>query len=122
LKNFIPAIIWAMIILFLSASSGVKIPDALSDFKGTDKLGHLVIYAVLSVLTLAGASKSPRISLTKSNELLIVGVCSVYGFLMEILQFACFPGRYFEVFDIIANIIGSFTGLLVFKFFITKKS
>lgn len=56
------------------------------------------------------------------NAFGVVGLCSVYGLFMEILQFTFFPGRYFEVLDIIANIIGSFAGLFVFKFFITKKS
>jgi VanZ family protein len=56
------------------------------------------------------------------NAFLVVGLCSAYGVLMEIMQFAFFKGRYFEVLDIIANIIGSFTGLFVFKYFINKKS
>ena len=41
-------------------------------------------------------------------------VCNIYGVMMEIdAIYSFFPGRYFEVLDIIANIIGSFVGLLL---------
>ena len=47
--------------------------------------------------------------------------CTIYGILMEGMQYAFFPGRYFEVLDIIANIIGAIIGLIFFqKFFMSK--
>jgi VanZ family protein len=122
LKKFIPVIIWAVIILFLSLSSGVKIPESMSDLTGTDKIGHLVIYAIFSFLAFLGVYNGRKEMPDNFNALLVVGLCSIYGVLMEILQFTFFPGRYFEFLDIIANIIGSFTGLFAFKFFINKKS
>ena len=45
----------------------------------------------------------------------------LYGISIEVIQFTFFPGRYFENLDILANIIGSFTGLFLFNFF-NKKS
>ena len=122
LKNFIPVVIWAIIILFLSASSGIKVPESLSDLTGTDKFGHLVIYAIFSVLMLFGVFKARNKVPNNPNAILVVSICSVYGVLMELMQFTFFPGRYFEVLDIIANIIGSIVGLLVFKYIINKKS
>jgi VanZ family protein len=38
-----------------------------------------------------------------------------FGVLMEICQLYLFNGRSFELFDIIANIIGSVVGLILFK-------
>jgi len=122
LKNFIPAIIWAIIILYLSASSGVKIPESLSNLNAVDKIGHIAIYAIFSVLVFYGFYGSGKKITNRLILLWVVGFSSFYGFLMELLQFTFFTGRYFEVLDIIANIIGSFLGLLVFKVFINKKS
>jgi VanZ family protein len=34
---------------------------------------------------------------------------------MEILQFAFFPGRYFEWSDIIANALGALVGMILIK-------
>jgi len=121
LKNFIPAFIWAVIILFLSASSGVKIPESLSDLVGVDKLGHLVIYALFSILMFFGIVKNRKEMPTNTNALLVVGLCSAYGVMMELMQFTFFTGRYFEVLDIIANIIGSFIGLFIAKYIFNKK-
>jgi len=90
----------------------------LSDIVGTDKLGHMAIYAVFSILMLWAFFKSRNQMPSNTNALLIVGLSSAYGLLMEIMQFSFFTGRYFEVLDIIANIIGSFIGLWVFKYFI----
>ncbi len=121
MKNFIPAFIWAVIILFLSASSGVKIPESLSDLVGVDKLGHLVIYALFSILMFFGIVKNRKEMPTNTSALLVVGLCSAYGVMMELMQFTFFTGRYFEVLDIIANIIGSFIGLFIAKYIFNKK-
>ena len=120
MKNYFPAFIWAAIILYLSASSGVKVPESLSDLVGMDKLGHLVIYAIFSFLMLLGVFKNRGIN--KTSLIFVVILSSVYGVLMEVMQFTFFKGRYFEVLDIIANIIGSFVGLFFFNYFLNKKS
>ena len=122
MKKFIPVFVWAVVIFFLSVSSRVKVPESLSGLTGTDKIGHMVIYSILSILMFYGFFKSRMEMPDNQNVILIVGLCSGYGLLMEILQFSFFTGRYFEVLDIIANIIGSFIGLFVFKFFFIKKS
>ena len=41
-----------------------------------------------------------------------------FGILMEICQLYLFNGRSFELYDIIANILGSIIGLILFKKFI----
>ena len=41
-----------------------------------------------------------------------------FGILMEICQFYLSNGRSFELFDILANIIGSILGMILFKKFI----
>ena len=100
----------------------MKVPESLSDIVGTDKIGHLVIYAAFSFLMFFGIAKSRKKMPGNTNALLVVGLSSGYGVMMELMQFTFFTGRYFEVLDIIANIIGSFVGLFIAKFFFNKKS
>ena len=82
-----------------------------SNLIGFDKLAHLGVYSILSFLILYGANS---IQGSKMYIKAIV-VSSAYGVLMEILQFSFYTGRYFEILDIIANIIGSFLGAVFFK-------
>ena len=120
MKNYIPAFIWASIIFWLSAGPGVSLPESWSDFFAPDKVGHMIFYMILSILLLWG-NQSREKSWNKRNAFILVTICAFYGLLLEIMQYAFFPSRYFEVLDIIANIIGSFTGLYLYKYFFIKK-
>ena len=48
--------------------------------------------------------------------LLLQFFCIIYGIVIENAQAFLNTGRYFEYFDIIANIIGSLLGSLVYHF------
>jgi VanZ family protein len=43
-----------------------------------------------------------------------------FGALMETVQFGFFPDRYFEILDLIANIIGSICGSAIYYYKIKK--
>jgi len=47
--------------------------------------------------------------------------CIVWGGMIEYLQDTMSRGRYFEVNDIIANIIGAIMGVVVFSFLFKKR-
>ncbi len=100
------AVLWSVIILLLSTIGvNINLPASLWDIVGWDKLVHGFIYAVLCFLLV-------RVFLAKSKSLkqaLLYAVLTsiVYGILMEIIQFAFFPNRYFEIFDIFANVLGA---------------
>ena len=88
------------------------------DLVSIDKIGHAVVYAILTLLILRGYfTKNAKQVLAVSILISAVIISSVYGVMMEVMQFSFFPGRFFEVLDIIANIIGSIIGLIVFKHF-----
>lgn len=80
-----------------------------------DKWVHWIMYATMAFL-LNGVLKQFKI---KHRKQLIYSVVltSVYGIIMELLQAVLNTGRHFEYFDIIANIIGSISGCLLFNFF-----
>ena len=118
--RFIPSIVWALLILYLSSVTGLNLLESLRDIFSIDKIGHFGIYGIFTFLLLKAFH--PSSSVWKKNGVywaLIISI--VYGISMEVMQYTFFPGRYFENLDIIANIIGSFTGLLFFKIF-NKKS
>ena len=119
-KELLPAILWALLILYFSGSATINLPESLSDILSIDKVGHFGIYGIFTFLLLYGIPQV--ISIFPKKEMRIALIISIfYGISMEIMQYAFFPSRYFEYLDIIANIIGSFTGLYFFKIF-NKKS
>ncbi len=115
MKGFIPAYLWAAVIFGLSVMSGVNLPESLFDLFQPDKVGHLVVYGVLVFLFLRAFKISDR--LTDKKVFWVVLGSALYGISLEIVQYTFFPGRFFEVLDIIANIIGSLTGWIFFKKF-----
>lgn len=116
MKHFLPAIVWAFVILLFSTKIGIQLPKSLL---APDKLGHFVAYSVFSWLVLLGFHF--RNSLTKRSALLAVLIVTSYGVGMEFAQWAFFPNRFFEVWDMVANTIGAVLGYIAFYFYFTKK-
>ena len=81
-----------------------------------DKLIHFICYGVLSYLALIAMSQGLINNLYFKAILFAI----LYGIGIEIAQALLNTGRYFDYFDIIANIIGSLIGSLVF-YLIRKK-
>ena len=106
----IATLVWAIVIVILSTMPGQQLPQI--DWLMTpDKFGHAFVYGVLAVglyQSFYGAWKTP----------IFAGLwASGYGITMELVQYGFFPGRYFELWDIVANISGSIAGLIFFKIF-----
>ena len=102
-----------MAILLLTTMNANALPRALNTLSGTDKLAHAAVFGLLTALILWGMKKQGR---TGWGLLLAPVISSGYGLVIEILQLTFFPHRHFELFDIMANIIGSFGVWLVFLF------
>jgi VanZ family protein len=96
------AFIWSVIIFALltmrppAEMSGVIIP-------GLDKIAHIGVFGMMSFLFLRSIIFKP----TKKDYFTVIVICSLYGFLLECIQALPFTGRDFDIFDIIANIIGA---------------
>ena len=118
-KKLIPAFLWALLILYFSTKGKINLPESWWDFFSMDKIGHFGIYGIFTFLLLRGFV-SPSSQWKEKGVLMALSISILYGIGMEVMQYAFFPGRYFEYLDIIANIIGSFTGLLFFNFLIKK--
>jgi len=107
LKSYLPAFGWSIIILFLSTRGTINLPQTWWDLYSPDKFGHAFVYAVLCWLLIKASQKE----VVRNAAFLALIISSGYGILMEVVQYSFFPNRFFEVYDIIANISGSFIGL-----------
>jgi len=117
IKYFIPAVLWAALILGLSTMPGSSLPDFdWGNLLQPDKLGHLAVYGIFTGFLLWGNAQWFRPEkMPRYTVILVLLVAVLYGILMEWLQWQFFPGRNFDVLDIIANIIGCFIGLISLK-------
>ncbi len=117
MKSYLPVIGWSALILLLSTRATINLPQSWWDLFSPDKLGHAFVYGVQTWLLLKAFQDK---AIGKNPVFWALFLSIFYGILMEVLQYTFFPNRFFEVFDIIANIIGSLMGLTIFnKFFKT---
>lgn len=86
---------------------------------GLDKWAHVIVYAILVILLGKGLSR--EIQLKKIHFLVIISISIAYSFVMEAVQHFFLSDRFFEIPDLIANIIGSILGAVLLKAIIKKK-
>lgn len=78
-----------------------------------DKWGHLIAYTILTILVFLGAKEN---SPNKSNKKTLISsiiVSFLTGFVLECIQGTLLPYRFFDILDLIANIIGVLTGAII---------
>ncbi len=78
-----------------------------------DKLAHIFLYAMYTFLL--GRYLTDKSWKKSQQNGVLIGLPIFYGILMEILQYYLSSSRSFDMLDIIANIIGSLTGLIILK-------
>ena len=76
-----------------------------------DKASHFIAYLILFII-----AKKVH---TKFNYLTCAIICCVYAFSIECIQYFI-PNRDFEGIDMLANALGIFLGVLIYKLFIEK--
>lgn len=117
MKAYWPALLWLVIITILSVMPNVQLPSF--NLFSMDKLAHAGVYGIFTWLLLHGYLKFKG---TPGNKTLVAIACIsiFYGVLMEFVQFAFIPGRFYEIDDMLANSFGSILGLTLFRAFFYK--
>jgi VanZ family protein len=117
LKTQAPAIAWGIFIFILSTIPGNELPriPKLIDIIALDKIVHMIFYAVLTWLILR------KYPLSWKAVILIVVMCSGFGWFIEWFQGTFSQGRQFEFLDGVANTIGAFLIGTVFIILNKKK-
>lgn len=91
--------------LSLSPSSSLRLFSAYMKFPHSDKVVHFIMYGVLAALLVWAMRTRVR---NRQTALAVVGVCLLYGLLMEVMQMVLLPGdRFFCVLDVGANTLGA---------------
>jgi hypothetical protein len=124
LKFNTPAILWSGFILLLCGIPGSDFPDmSLWALLSPDKFIHFGLFLILMVLCLQGLKKQHVFKYSRYNALKISLIwCLVLAIGSEILQDYFFIERSADVFDVIANVAGSFSGVLVFWLIYGRKN
>ena len=104
----IAAIIWICLLLYLCLAPSEEFPDYIG-IPFFDKIAHFTIYFVLCILMIL-IFKIPK--WTRNTFILII---SLFGFslFIEIMQHVMPFGRTFSVGDLIANLSGIITGIII---------
>jgi len=114
---YIPLGLYWLLIFILTSIPGKSIPKVLG---GVDKIKHLGAYFVLAFLlsfALKMQNGYPKIS--KNSIFFTLLITSLYGLLDEIHQIFI-PGRHFDWWDLLADIVGSVLGILLVKIIISS--
>jgi VanZ family protein len=111
-RHYTLAFVWTCILIVLSViSKGTASKLAIIDFFGVDKLAHLIFYAVLSWLWVRAMSNSK----IEKSALVSFLISTTLGVSLEFIQKYCTDGRSFEYDDMIANLVGTVIGLIIYK-------
>ena len=114
LKYWVPVVLYASLIVFLSSlsSPGVKVPSLFWGFD--DKIIHAIEYAILAVLCYRAYLWTFDERLTAFAPILAIATAVLFGVTDEIHQ-AFVPFRHADVWDLVADAVGSFLGVAAWK-------
>ncbi len=116
-KYNLPALIWVLVILFLTLAPGDAFPvtPKFLDLFQPDKIVHLIMFSTLVVLLINAFDKQSKYPSFKKHYILIALLISIFlGGITEVLQGIMDIGRTASIYDFIANAIGSFLGYYIY--------
>ena len=111
IKYWLPVIICAILIFYLSSLTGKDIPGL---FIGQDIIGHLTEYACFALL-LSRALKAYNLKLSYNKRILWVCVIAIIYAMSDEFHQSFVPGRDSSLFDLFIDAIGSLTGSLLYR-------
>ncbi len=112
---YVPAFLWLLLITALSVMPGVQLPSF--SLFATDKLAHAMVYGILTWLMLRAYRRSRNNRTLSWKEWIFPVLSTGYGVLMECVQYAFIPGRFYEYDDMLANAFGAFVGWICFQLY-----
>jgi VanZ family protein len=115
------AAFWSLLILGLSLTPGKSLPKVgWQMFIHLDKLAHFIVYGVLAGLLVLNYSKTGNGTVGIKDLVFVILICTIYGAILEAMQYFFLSDRFFEIPDIIANIIGSIAGTVFVYLFLKR--
>jgi len=116
-RPFVPSLCLALVILGLYSIPGTEIGSlSFWDLLAADKIAHTGIFTVFTLSLIAAFRRQTRYSgLRARYKTVAIGLSMTYGAALELLQAQVFVDRSGDVLDFIANGLGAFLGLILFR-------
>ena len=123
IKYFLPAVFWFLLSFYLLTLPGSAVPK-ISWFEKMqgDKLVHIGMFAILVLLVLLPMQFRSDSPLSLKTVFAVAIGALAYGIAMEFVQEYFIPNRSFDVFDMVADGVGCFSGVLCWKYLLKKRS
>ena len=117
-------IFWTLLILWLCLMPGDNLPEpSFFSFVGADKLIHAVLYLILLILVNKGLVNYFKPSYSLDRIVFIAFLyCILIGVGIEFIQSAFIAGRVGDVFDVLANFVGTAAGVLLTRVKLKRKT
>jgi VanZ family protein len=115
--RFLPPLAWVAVIVFFSLIPADELPETpLINIPYFDKLVHLGMYFFLAILLVNPLKtvKFPAFFFTVIFSVLLGGG-------LELLQLYCTKNRTGDWYDLLADVLGTVAGLLIYRYFIDRK-
>lgn len=115
-RSLFKAYIVSFLILVVCLLPGSTFPSTGVEWVSLDKVIHLIMYVPLAWTLAYGFRLQSRYAKWQEKALLYTFIlASVYGALVELLQFALTPDRAAELWDFVADVAGVVLGLLTYR-------
>lgn len=114
--RYLLLVVWAIIILVLCGMPPKDVDKiAFINFPYIDKVAHILLYVGFGLSVMAVVNLNKRLKGTFLSYVLAIAICAFYGWIIEILQLEVFPGRSYELMDVVADTTGAIVGVLAYN-------
>jgi len=118
IRSFWKSILWAIIIFLLCSIPGKNLDKAnIFDLLYLDKLVHVFLYFILTILLIPGFKKFVNFLYARSSLVYSLVISVFYGMIIEIFQLYVFHDRSAEFMDIVANLAGALIATFYYALF-----
>jgi len=109
MKSKVLAIGWLILMCILFVIPGSALPEQnwFADIQ-LDKWVHIGLFSVLIFLWASASDLG-----LPNNGLIVIVVAILYGMIVEFVQKTWIPNRSFDMYDVLADAIGSVVGLII---------
>jgi VanZ family protein len=106
-------VLYTFIITYLFVAPRPDLPE-IDFFISIDKVGHFLIHVLLSLIWLVYFFVRAKHRLSIKYVIFIVIACLTYGIVIEVTQQMLQANRKADMYDVLANSIGTLVGMLLF--------
>ncbi|MCB9188953.1 MAG: VanZ family protein [Flavobacteriales bacterium] len=116
-RSFWPFVLWTVIILILSFTSGKSFPSSdWMDWFKLDKWVHAFLYFALFVFGFIPIT-SRQLGAMPAKTIILISYCLFIGVFTELIQAYCLVDRSGDIADMIANALGVIIGFVFVRIF-----